>query len=78
MSEETNKRVVKKTNTKKMSIKVSTEDKEVPPNNNLDKNKNDQSKNEKSNTNAESSETSLNQLKEKRNTNKWRKCKIKK
>ena len=65
MSEETNKRVVKKTNTKKMNIKVSTEDKEVPPNNNLDKNKNDQSKNEKSNTNAESSETSLNQLKEK-------------
>lgn len=65
MSEETNKRVVKKTNTKKMSIKVSTEDKEVPSTNNLDKNKNDQSKNEKSITNAENSETSLNQLKEK-------------
>ena len=65
MSEETNKRVVKKTNTKKMNIKVSTEDKDAPNNNNLEKNKNAQSKTEKSNINAENSETSLSQLKEK-------------
>ena len=48
MSDESNKRVVKKTNTKKMSIKVSTEDKETPSVNNLNKDKNNASKNTKS------------------------------
>ena len=44
MSEGDNKRVVKKGNTKKMNIKVSTEDKETPVNNELNKEKKNQFK----------------------------------
>ena len=44
MSESTNKRTVKKTNTKKMNIKVSTEDKDSPSKNNLNADKNTKSK----------------------------------
>lgn len=44
MSESTNKRTVKKTNTKKMNIKVSTEDKDSPYKNNLNADKNTKSK----------------------------------
>lgn len=44
MSESNNKRVVKKSKTKKMSIKVSTEDKDSPMKNNLNGDKNSKSK----------------------------------
>lgn len=59
MSDEKNKRVVKKTNTKKMSIKVSTEDKETPSVNNLSKDKNNASKNTKSDSQVEQKEIDL-------------------
>ena len=55
MSDENIKRVVKKNNTKKMSIKVSTEDKEVPPSNDANKDKKDKSKDNKANSNIKSS-----------------------
>ena len=55
MSDENSKRVVKKNNTKKMSIKVSTEDKEVPPSNDANKDKKDKSKDNKANSNIKSS-----------------------
>ena len=59
MSDEKNKRVVKKTNTKKMSIKVSTEDKETPSVNNLNKDKNNASKNTKSDSQEAQKEIDL-------------------
>ena len=59
MSDESNKRVVKKTNTKKMSIKVSTEDKETPSVNNLNKDKNNASKNTKSDSQVAEKELDL-------------------
>ena len=59
MSDEKNKRVVKKTNTKKMSIKVSTEDKETPSVNNLSKDKNNASKNTKSDSQEAQKEIDL-------------------
>ena len=54
MSDESNRRVVKKTNTKKMSIKVSTEDKDIPSSNNQNKDKNSKSKNTKSDAQVKS------------------------
>ena len=54
MSDEKNRRVVKKTNTKKMSIKVSTEDKDIPLVNKLNKDKNSTSKNTKPDTKVNS------------------------
>ena len=54
MSDEKNRRVVKKTNTKKMSIKVSTEDKDSPLVNKLNKDKNSTSKNTKPDTKVNS------------------------
>ena len=54
MSDEKNRRVVKKSNTKKMSIKVSTEDKDSPLVNKLNKDKNSTSKNTKSDTKVNS------------------------
>ena len=54
MSDEKNRRVVKKTNTKKMSIKVSTEDKDSPLVNKLSKDKNSTSKNTKPDTKVNS------------------------
>jgi hypothetical protein len=59
MSDEKNKRVVKKTNTKKMSIKVSTEDKETPSVNNLNKDKNKVAKNTKSDSQEAEKEIDL-------------------
>ena len=54
MSDEKNRRVVKKTNTKKMSINVSTEDKDSPLVNKLNKDKNSTSKNTKPDTKVNS------------------------
>ena len=59
MSDENNKRVVKKTNTKKMSIKVSTEDKETPSVNNLNKDKNKVTKNTKTDSQETEKEIDL-------------------
>ena len=62
MSEGDNKRVVKKGNTKKMNIKVSTEDKETPVNNELNKEKKTNSNNSKSPKKEEKTEMNLTQL----------------
>ena len=57
MSESNNKRVVKKTKTKKMNIKVSTEDKDSPMPNNLNADKNTKTKGSKSDIKEEQEET---------------------
>ena len=62
MSEGDNKRVVKKTNTKKMSIKVSTEDKDAPLSTQTKNEKNDNAKNRKSVIPEETPKMSLTQL----------------
>ena len=57
MSESNNKRVVKKTKTKKMSIKVSTEDKDSPMKNNSSGDKNAKSKGSKTDSKEPQEET---------------------